>query len=155
VTDTVIEVLEQPSTPIEVTDTPATVIEVLDIGLQGPPGSGNGSFDVIGTAATNLGGQRVVYLAADGMRYGTANDPITLDVIGITVGSASVGAAVVVRSSGPMTDPTFNFTPGPIFLGLNGLLTQVSPSTGGAIIIGNALSANTMLIRIHQTLELI
>lgn len=117
-------------------------------------GSAGTAIDNVGTAAIALGGQRAVYLSGTGLRYATSADISTLDVVGITVGAVNSGDLVTYRVSGVLTDPSFNFVPGPIFLGANGLLTQTIPLTGGTAVLGVALSATSMSVRILQPIEL-
>lgn len=83
-----------------------------------------------------------------------SNDTLAnAQVIGITETAASSGAAVAIRTSGLMTDPSWSWTKGPVYLGTNGALTQTAPS-GGAIVVqvGKAMTATKLLVDIELTI---
>jgi hypothetical protein len=121
---------------------------------QGPPGLDGSGGTISGTAAAALGGHRALYLAADGLRYSSADDPLTQDVLGISTGAAAQGAQVTMLAAGPLSDPSFAFVPGLIFLGLNGVLTQTPPTSGIAVELGVSINPTAMLVRVRQPLTL-
>ena len=110
-----------PTIPIHVTEGPA--------GPPGPQGiPGATQFDAI--AATAVGGHRVVAWRSDGqIRYATNLTPADAWAsVGVTTGAATAGAMVTVQPSGLLTEPSWAWTPlTPIYLGVNGLLTQTVP----------------------------
>lgn len=160
------------TTPVQVTavqssdNVRVTVAVAVDTGVEvlfkGPPGrqgdagpSGAGGGDVAGVAAVALGGQRAVYLANDGMRYASADNLAMINVLGVTVGAVAQGASVSIRTGGSLTDPAFSFVPGPVYLGLNGLLTQTLPTANSLVVVGDALNATTLLVRVEKPWELV
>jgi hypothetical protein len=51
----------------------------------------------------------------------------------ITTGAASPGSPVDVLITGLMVEPSWSWTPGPVYLGANGQLTQTPPAAPGAV----------------------
>ncbi len=97
-------------------------------GVAGPPGAG--AANVL-TAAQALGGHRVVVATGQsGADYADSSNPLHLGrVVGITTGAAAEGAGVTVQSTGPMEEPSWNWTPDEdLWLSANGLVTQVFPA---------------------------
>lgn len=141
-----INVIDQVPT-LAVTTDPLS-IEVSSGGLI--PISNNLSF----IAGQNLSALRAVTSNALGEAVYASNDTIAnAQVIGVTYTSANAGSVVTVITSGLFTDPIWNWTKGPVFLGTNGTLTQTAP-TGGAILVyvGKALTATQILIDIDITI---
>jgi hypothetical protein len=98
-----------------------------------PPISGSDGDDVIGTANINLSGHRVVRSIGtdDLVDYADSTNPAHAgNVIGITLNAANAGTIVLIRSTGEVADPSFSFSPGPIYFDALGRLTQVRPTTG-------------------------
>lgn len=116
---------------------------------KGPKGDpGPGFTEITLTAGSALGGHRAVI--ADGSsqaQYADHSIPEHLGrVVGITTGAAVMGADVAVTTSGEVIEPSWDWTAGKIFLGINGLLTQLAPTTGFIQVIGVALSPTKMLV---------
>jgi hypothetical protein len=137
---------------------PVKVVAPGPQGAAGPAGpagpSGDGVVNKI--AAQILSGHRMVrsinateadYASADEESHGD-------DVLGMTFGAAIEGANVVVITDDEVTEPSWNWTPlEPLFLGINGLITQVAPNEGGglafSLVVGFATSATTARIRVE------
>ncbi|WP_254509872.1 hypothetical protein [Anatilimnocola floriformis] len=63
--------------------------------------------------------------------YASNGNPAHLGCVrGISVAATVADATALIRVYGPMLEPSFSFVPGPIFVGLNGSLTQTPPTTG-------------------------
>lgn len=119
-------------------------------GAQGPPGPTGGSA-FIGTAAGALGGHRVVRGSRDTLSYASADDESHADdVQGLTLNAAGTGEAVTVQDSGEVTEPGWDWLPlEPVFLGLNGVLTQnPPPSAVFQLQIGFASTSTSVVLRI-------
>lgn len=109
-------------------------------------------------SATAIGGHRVVYMAADGFRY-ASNDDISHAglVIGITTGSAGQNTQTSIKTSGEVTEPSWDWTvPGLIFLGQNGLLTQSSPGPPALFsqVVARVISPTKIFINIQPPIIL-
>lgn len=112
-----------------------------------------GTTDLTYTAGTSLSALRAVTLDNSLQAvYATNTTLANAQVLGITVTTANFGSPVLIRTVGVMTDGSWNWIKGPVFLGSNGALTQVAP-TGGLIVapIGRALSQTTIYIDVDQT----
>lgn len=110
--------------------------------------------DVSFTAGVNLSALRAVTTDANGDAVYASNDTLAnAQVVGLTATAANVGQVVTVKTSGFITDASWNWTKGAVFLGTNGTLTQSAP-TGGAVIVhvGKALTTTQLQIDIDTTI---
>ncbi len=113
------------------------------------------SDDVSLTAGVSLSALRAVTSDANGEAVYASNDTLAnAQVIGITSNAAVAGAGVTIKTSGIMTDASWSWTKGTVYLGSNGTLTQTAPS-GGAILVhvGRALTATTLQIDIDTIIQ--
>lgn len=127
-------------------------IHVVAVGQQGPPGI-QGPAGPAGASVTTyvageaLGGNRAVKADASGQAvYATNTDAASQHLLGVTTGAASAAANVGVQRAGVMVEPSWSWTPNqPVFLGVNGVLTQTYP-TGAllSIIVGFALTPTSI-----------
>jgi len=128
-------------------------------GIQGVPGT----TDIIlyaYTAGDNLSGHRIVMLDSTGVLVYADNTVAasSLRVLGMTIGSSTLGTLVNVQKFGELVDPSWNWSVNlPIYLGLNGLLTQVPPSNPAkfSLIVGFAISATSIFINTQPPIGLI
>jgi hypothetical protein len=94
-------------------------------GIQGPAGPAGGSIPQF-TAGENLSGHRAIRLSG-GLAYYC--DAATLahagTAIGITTGAALSGDLANMQTLGIISDPSWNFVNGPVYVGSAGVLTQV------------------------------
>lgn len=150
--------------PQVIVDRGATVTTVLPLnktietaspgpqGRPGPPGPAGGNV-FQGKAAVALGGHRAVRGSADALSYASSDvEAHGDDVMGITLGAASVGGDVSVQASGEIHEPSWTWVPfEPIFLGFDGILTQTPPVFGFfSLMLGFATGTTSMMIRIEQ-----
>lgn len=142
---------------VEVLDEPSQIIELGVQGPPGPPGPTGTGFSTEGLAAVDLGGHRAVYMAADGLRYASQDDPLNADaVLGVTTGAGLAGSQITYKTHGPLIFPGSPFTPrDPVWLGVNGLLTQVPPASELSVVIGVAVDADTLHINIQPPVSII
>jgi hypothetical protein len=121
-------------------------------GDAGPAGIGlNGS----GIAAEPIGGHRAVYAAPDGLRYASNDSDLSIDVLGVSRFASAFGEECGFQPSGEMTDPSFSFLPGPIYLGTQGELTQDMPTSGWVVEIGIGITPTKILIRVQPPIFII
>lgn len=76
------------------------------------------------------------------------------DVLGVTTGSQTSGGYYAVAVAGFITLATWSWSVGRVYLGVDGALTQVVPTTGCVLEVGHAVSATSMIIRIQQPVYL-
>lgn len=138
----------------------ATAAAATDIrGAAGTPGSGGGGasgFFTTANAAEALGGQRVVYASALGsVSHADSGNVAQVGlVVGVTTGAVVMGDDVLIQTAGPMTDPSFAFSPGPVYFDSNGVLTQTLPVAGFIQQVALALSNTEIEIQLNPALVL-
>ena len=113
------------------------------------------SDDVSLTAGASLSALRAVTSNSNGEAVYASNDTLAnAQVIGITSNAASAGAGVTIKTSGILTDASWSWTKGTVYLGTNGQLTQTTPSGGAYIVhIGRALTATTLQIDVDTLIQ--
>lgn len=152
--DVSIVTVDDPSTVIVEPDVLRNV-EVLTVGEQGPPGRDGSSLSSVLslTAAITISGHRVVASNAAGLAvYASSDDAADANMaLGVSTGAALAGSTVEVQYAGTLVEPSWAWTPKlPVFCGANGVLTQVVPTDGFALIIGVAMTATSLAISIKQ-----
>lgn len=99
------------------------------------------------TAGEALGGHRAVKLDSDGKAYYVSPSDADVDaIVGVTSGASSQDTPVNIVLNGEMTENSWTWTPGPVWLGANGVLTQTVPTSGAVVRVGTALGATTMFV---------
>lgn len=109
-------------------------------------------------AGAALGGHRIVILNANSEAIYASNlDPTHLHkVLGLTTGAVSIGSPATIRVSGEITESTWTWTLNqPIFLGIDGLITQTGPTTGFLVIIAFPITPTKVFIRIQEAVNLV
>lgn len=114
--------------------------------------SGGAGANVIAkTAGETLGGHRVVWINDDDkVYYASAANATAERVAGLTTGAANAGTGATIQPLGEMIEGSWNWIPGPVYLGLNGVLTQTPPLTGALIEVGVATTPTRLIIRIGE-----
>lgn len=135
--------------PIGVIDRRPTIETGSNIGRRGEKGEpGDGTFQA--TAGETIHGDRAVRIR-DGLLYHP--DPETPshanEVIGIAMTSGLAGDQITVRTSGNVTQAFWTWTPGFVFVGPAGQLTQSPSPTGWLLEIGRARTATVVEIDIE------
>lgn len=101
------------------------------------------------TANQVVGGQKVLIGTAGGVQHASGDQSGHFGkVVGISINAALAAAPVRYVASGPMTDPSFNFTEGPVYVGLNGNLTQAYPTIAGGFVFAQQVATATTNNRI-------
>lgn len=135
--------------------------KVVAAGLRGQRGEAGLAGTM--TAVTNvfvstgpISAHKVIYAGVSGPEVAD-KDVLTVQdkILGVTISSASgVGEDVLFVSNGLIADPSFTFTPGPIWLGSSGQLTQVKPTSGLCIQLAIASSATTIVVDVLFSIKL-
>jgi hypothetical protein len=124
------------------------------------PTGGGSSIRFTEVAATVLSGHRVVTRQTDGTVGYASNDDLA-DVnapLWITTGAAASGALVTVVAYGVIDEPSWAWTPGPVYLGSGGLITQTPPAGPGALFIaqiGFATSPTSVFVERSSSITLV
>lgn len=123
-------------------------------GPQGDPGPEGGNA-VQRLAGETLSALRIVFELDGEVFYLDRADAAHVDLLlGVTTSSAAVGEAINVRTSGSIDEPAWTFTPGPVWLGDDGALTQTPPADGFDVLIGAAVSATRINLNIQEPIDL-
>ena len=110
------------------------------------------------TAAANLGGHRAVVENSAGKIVYADNTTAAHRnaVLGITTASIGVDEEGSVHTYGPITEPSWTWTPqSSIFLTTAGQLSHTRPLSGFVCKLGFALSISTMFVDIQLSIVLI
>ena len=112
----------------------------------------SGSGPATLTASGAISALRMVVAEAGAGRY--PDTSVAADagrVVGMAITSASSGDPFDVLTSGEYTDAGWSWSPGPVFCGASGVLTQ-TVGTGWVLEVGRALSATRILIDVKTPL---
>lgn len=143
-------------TVVETRTGSTTVIESIQRGPQGIPGVTSGvTFSC--EAGETLSGHRAVYVENDKAYYASCLEASHAHrVVGVTIGAAIQGTTAIIQDSSEIEEPTWSWTVGiPVWLGENGVLQQVLPSSGFALRVGFPMSPTKLYINICEPIFLI
>lgn len=108
------------------------------------------------TAASALGGHRVVRLnPSGGLDYASSDVAWHAGtVLGVTRGAAASGSLQSVVRDGQIEEPTWNWQVGrPVFLGVDGVLTQdLPPAAVFSLVVGFPIAPTRLLVAIREPL---
>ena len=147
--------VEGGTTVISSTDMPSIIYaaEQGPAGIQGLPGPAAGTSFTRAAAANVSGGKAVTLnaagqcLHADGAKASIANS-----VVGISLNGGAPGADItIITNGGEIEETVWNWQANkPVFLGTDGALTQVAPTSGYLLVVGVAVGPTRMLVKIQQ-----
>lgn len=120
-------------------------------GPQGPAGPSGGIISLPTNSTISIH-KAVVVNNSGFVEYASADNILTAkSVVGITTQSAGAGANVNVQTAGDVEDSTWSWTAGlPIYLGLNGFLTQDQNVGLFQLQVANASSATKIIVGIKM-----
>jgi len=150
-------VLVAPENPRAVLAAPQTAAQIVAAGQRGQAGPMGppGEQTVVCTAGQILSGHRAVYGNGSLVLLASADDLLSAECcLGISLNSALQDEPVTVQRTGIIEELTWAWSPGPVFLGMNGVLTQEVPQAGVVLQIGVALSASQLDIRMGTVISL-
>ncbi|MDY0071810.1 MAG: hypothetical protein RBR77_04090 [Thauera sp.] len=146
----------------EIVTSGPTVVEVVTAGTQGPPGppgpigpAGGSAFERV--SAGPLSALRVVWEDESGtVRELDYRDGEHIDLIsGLTITSASeTGEVVTVQRAGPLDIAGLGLTPGRVWIGIDGALTQTPPSDGYDVLVGYATAESRLYLDFSDCIQL-
>ena len=154
-------VVTQGPTPVVVTQKPAdTVVVAMAIpgppGGQGPVGPSGGTL-LVEVGATPLSGHSAVAIDSSGALVpADCVSPAHLGaVIGVVDRAWSPGDEAEVKAAVPLAHSGWSWTPGPVYLGSGGQLTQTLPL--GALfcqVLGHAVSQTRVLFDLQPPISI-
>jgi hypothetical protein len=153
---TVIPTLEVSGAITVTTAAPPEILTEITRGPQGIPGPA-GDATLYYEAGQILSGHRVVMIEDDKAYYADCTIPSHgKRVLGITTGASVIGVQSRIQASGEMSESSWAWIlDAPVWLGINGLLSQTPPVSGFSLIVGFPISSTKLLIRISEPLFLI
>lgn len=123
-------------------------------GPQGIPGPAGGTA-VARVAGETLSALRVVYEIDGEVFLLDSTDDVHIDqLLGLTITSGNASENVNVQLVGAVDDASWSWTPGRVYLGANGFLTQTPPDAGYLVLVGYAVSATRLILNIQDNIEL-
>lgn len=151
VTTEEIQILAQQDEAIQIVE----VAEQGPRGIQGIPGPAGGAAFVRQSAGA-MSALHIVWEDDAGViRPLDRSDDEHIDFIcGLTLTASSGPGDVTVQRSGPVDDAAWSWSPGRVYLGANGSLTQTPPADGYDVLIGVAVSATRLLLDLQDPIEL-
>ena len=131
-------------------------VKMTDIGPMGQRGAAADTPVVDMTSLVAIGGQRVVRaISGSFVDYASSDIPSHGDqILGVTQNAANAGDVIHVQTGGVMDEVGWNWDVGPIYCGLNGVLTQVVPETGFMCRIGKSIKPTSILINVEEAIIL-
>jgi hypothetical protein len=124
-------------------------------GATGPAGPAGLTVEIFDAGET-LGGNRAVKVHSDNRAYYvSASTPTDIGkACGITTGATTIGSSATIQRFGLMTEPSWTWVPGPVYVGVNGALTQTPPASGFVQAIGEAITATSLFIQPWPAIQL-
>ena len=159
--EAILEIFNNLSTDIvEITTDAVDIIEIVSAGIvPGPKGADGlpGGSTLSYPAGEVLSGHRMVVLENGELFYASKDVAAhATKVLGMTVGATMQSEIAEVQTGGEIVEPSWAWTLDvPVWLSVNGLLSQVPPTSGFSLIIGFPISSTKLLIRISEPLFLI
>lgn len=96
-------------------------------------------------AAEEVSALRLVYESAAGIAHLDPTVEAEVDaLVGISISAGAAAAEIRVRARGTIDDPGWSWTPGLVFAGPDGTLTQTPPVSGWEIVVGYAPTATRL-----------
>lgn len=148
----VIDTAKCPVPPLEVIKEPTIeVAETVEVEADVSRFYTVNAIALLKTALNDLGAYRIVKIIDDDVDYASSDNVTDAHKsFGITRHAVLAGDDVVVLTEGEMENPFWNWLDKPIFLGLNGMLTQTVPDVGFIARIASVLSPTKIYVQVHQ-----
>jgi len=130
--------------------------------LYSPESGGGGSVEPPGEstiielilnlpAGEAISALRAVWSDGSSIFYASASNELQAQrLCGLSVTAGGPGDPIQVKSVGLVTDVAWTWTPGFVWLGENGYLTQTPNPANANLVVGSALNANTLLLLFHE-----
>lgn len=133
---------------------------VVGIDYGSVAGSGTAAAEVqTATAAVTLSGHRAVTPQADGSLIYADNATLAHRArpTWVTTAAAGAGSVTTAVSHGTVSEPSWSWAPGQVYLGANGVLTQTPPTKPAAlflVVVGMAVDPTTLFVHRQPSITL-
>ena len=156
--DTELLIIDDESEIIIEVDTDVEVLEAAAQGPRGPqgiPGPAGGTSH-IRTSAAALSALLVVWEDELGVvRPLDSADEDHIDLLcGLTIAGTSSAGPVTVQRTGAVDDTAWAWTPGRVYLGAGGSLTQTPPNNGFDVLVGVAVSPTRLILSFQDPIQM-
>lgn len=134
------------------------VVEGVELVALGPfVYAGGGSVQTVtGNAGENVSALRVVQSDGSDLFYADSSTPGHASrIVGVSITSATTGNSLTVQTSGLLSDPSFSFSPGAVYVGSNGVLTSTPPSSGFLCIVGTSVTPTSFVVNLSTPIILL
>lgn len=156
--DSVVSVESVETVTSEVVEAETITVEIIEVAQQGPrgiqgiPGPAGGSVVQV-IAGETLSGHRAIRLSNGLAYYCDAMNLAHVGTgIGVSTGAALINETVNVQTLGTLSEPSWTWIDGPIYVGANGQLTQ---SITGLFIQQIGVATNATAMNINAQLSVI
>lgn len=104
-------------------------------------------------AGENIGTRLAVWISGNTALLASGANASGDRAIGLSGAGVQAGETVMIQTSGEIEDAAWTWTSGPVFVGVNGTLTQFPSTARTPVVIGMATSPTKMLIRVQQSVS--
>lgn len=124
-------------------------------GIQGEPGPAGGQV-LQRVAGETLSALRIVWEDSAGNVFALdyRNASAVYLLLGLTISAAAMGGQLNIQRAGVVEDAAWTWAPGPLWLGLDGAITQVPPADGFSLLLGFAVSATQIFLDINRPISM-
>lgn len=119
-----------------------------------PSGSNSSNLTAEEFAGENLSALKVVYQESSELFIADPEFVTVYQIIGITTTAGTSGSPITFQYAGFISDPSFSFVPGPVWLGSDGTITQVPPTSGWNVVLGTAISFTELYIDLRMPVKI-
>lgn len=123
-------------------------------GIQGVPGPTSEALQRL--AGETLSALRIVWEDASGSVFALdyRDTASVYLLLGLTVSAAAIGGQLNIQRGGVVDDSAWTWTPGPLWLGPDGTITQSPPVDGFSVLLGSAVSATRVILDINRPIAM-
>lgn len=123
--------------------------------LSGGGGGVSPEEPLTALATMPISGHRGIRAVFGGVATASASDPTHFNtLVGVSIGAAAPGAICSYIAAGPITEPSWTWAPGPVLLGIDGLLTQQEPASGFLQQVGISDSPTRIIVGILPPIKI-
>jgi hypothetical protein len=106
-------------------------------------------------AGIDISGHTIVSRSVDTVIPSDPADSTSVhNIVGITNQASVTGSPIDIVTSGMIHDDSWSLLDGPVFLGVNGILTQSAPTSGYLVVIGYSASSKDIRLNIGQPIKI-